>query len=911
MAGRHPTLPTAFARFAARVSMSWRLLLRDARSGELGLLAVALVIAAGSTSTVGFFADRVQRGLEAQSASLLGGDRLLVSTRPQPPTWQASARRLGLNTTRTVDFRSVVLAAEPPAHGTGTGTAADTGSVPQLVEVKAVEAGYPLRGQLHIAEAPFIPGRPTARIPAPGTVWVAGRLLPRLGLKVGDYLNLGAARLRIAAVLSREPDRAGDLFSLAPRVLMNRADLPTTQLLSAGSRAQYRLLLAGPAGALQRFHTDLLKTATASEQGSDQTSKQADGQTDVGFTWRSSRNARPELRQALDRAHRFLGLTALVSVLLAGLVVVMVVRRFVRRHLDAAAVLRSLGADRRHLLTLFGLEMLWLGLAAGLLGALLGLAAQAGLHALLGRLLLATLPPPGLTPLFSALGVALITLLGFGLPPLLGLLRVPPARVLRRELAPPPPRAWLVYGLALAGLGAIAAWQIGEPQLLGWFLSGAVLTLAALAAAGALVLVLLRALRRGLDSRATALTRHWLGHAAHFGLNGLLRHPRTSLAQVLALGLGLMALLLLSLVRNDLLAGWERSLPANTPNYFLINVQPDQVQALRDYLSQAGLHAPRLYPMVRGRLRAINGQPVRPEAYPDPRARRLATREFNLSWSERPQRGNRIVAGHWWSTRTGPATPANLSSAGTTDTAPSATSIPLSLETGIARTLGIKLGDTLRFEIAGQPLTVRVSNLRQVEWDTFRVNFFAVMPPGVLDRYPATWITSFYLPPARQGLLAPLVARFPNVTVIDVAALLGQVQQLIGHVTLAVQYLFGFTLLAGLAVLYAALQAQQDERRYEAALLRTLGARRRLLIAALIIEFTALGALAGLLAGLAASAIGQLLAQQVFHFTLGFTPRVALAGMLLGALAIGLAGVLGTRKVWHRPPLRTLSENIH
>lgn len=868
--------PTRSHRATSLPGLSLRMLVRDARSGELNLLLAALVIAAASLSTVGFFADRVQRGLAQQSATLLGADRLLSSAQPLPSAWTQRAHDLGLRSTRTLDFRSVVL----PVHGQD--------GAPQLVEVKAVEAGYPLLGQLRIANAPFVPGHTTTAIPAPGTVWVAGRLLPRLGLKVGERLTLGAVTLRIAHVLAQEPDRAGAVFSLAPRVLMNRADLPASRLLGPGSRAQYHLLLAGPPRALRRFHTALATPAGLP----------------AGLRWRSTDNARPALRQALERAHQFLGLTALISVLLAGLAVAMTVRRFVSRHLDTAAVLRSLGVERRALLSLFGLEMLWLGLGAGVLGAALGFVGQAGLYAVLGQILSITLPAPGAHALFGALGIALITLLGFGLPPLLALGRVPPARVLRRELAPPPPHAWGVYGLALASLGGIAAWQIGTSQLLLWFFGATALTLAVLAAAGTLGLALLGWLRRVPDN---------IGHrgagrfsvAARFGLRGLLRRPGTSLAQILALGLGLMALILLALVRNDLLAGWQHSLPRDTPNYFLINIQPDQLKPLRQTLARQGLPVPQLYPMIRGRLLAINGRAVHPGAYTDPRAQRLAARDFNLSWAAHPQTGNRIVAGQWWDA------PSVRDKTGT-GAAPDITGTPpLSLETGIAQTLGIHLGDTLRFEIAGQPLQVRVSNLRRVDWASFRVNFFAVLPPGALRAYPATWITRFYLPPARQPLLAQLVAQFPNITVIDVAALLGQVQQLIRHVTLAVQFLFGFTLLAGLAVLYAALQAQQDERRYEAAVLRTFGASRRLLITGLAVEFTALGALAGLLGGLAASAIAHLLARQVFHFNLAFNPEVALGGLLLGALGVGLAGLLGTRNVWRRPPLRTLGEHVH
>ena len=826
--------------------LALRLLRRDFRAGELRILALAILVAVGGMTAVGFFTDRMQRAMVQQGVELLGADLVLVSSAPARAELVDEARRAQLVTVATLTFPSVVLA----------------GDRPQLVDVKAVGAGYPLRGTLRNALTVDAPEQATREIPAPGDVWVEPRLIEMLSLTIGGRINLGAGQFRVARVLTYEPDRGGDMFSLGPRVLLNSADVLRTRLVLPGSRVSYRLLLSGDPGQIAAFRA------------------WAEPRLKPGERLVEVRDARPELKVALERAEKFLGLAALVSVLLAGVAVAVATRRYVARHLDGSALMRCFGATQARVVALYGLQMLVLGIIASLLGSLLGLAVQAALAALLAGMFNTTLPAPSLWPLVIGLLVGVVTLLGFALPPLLRLKSVPPLRVIRRDLGPVPVRAYSVYGAALLAMGLLMFWQVHDLTLTLIVLGGALATLAALA-------IMAWLLVKGLGKlRARA------GLAWRFGLANIARRPNASIAQILSFGLGLMVLLMLLLVRGDLLAAWQKRLPPDAPNNFLINVQPNDVPRLRDFLIQAGVgdsDGPKVFPMVRGRLTHINGRLVSGADYADERARNLVEREFNLSWSTQLQEDNRVVAGTFWS-------------------AQASGEHELSVEKGLADTLGIKLGDALTYRIQDREVLAQVTSLRKVEWDSFRANFFVLAPPGLLNDFPATWITSFYLPAERKRVAGELVRAFPSVTVIDLETIMTRVRGIMDRVNTSVEVVFLFTLLAGLMVLYAAIQATQDERLHETAILRTLGASRARLMGGLLAEFGLLGLLAGLLAAFAASAAGLMLARQVFHLDYTVNPLLWLIGPVVGAAGIGLFGFLGTRRVLNVPPLATLRE---
>lgn len=819
--------------------LSLRMLRRDLKAGELGLLLVALIIAVTSLTSVGFFTDRVARALKLEANQLLGGDIVMVADHALNPEWRAEATRRGLRAVESASFTSM----------------ATVGEGAQLAGVKVVEDGHPLRGAIRIAPGLNQPDAPAPGIPARGELWLDERLASALGAKVGDTVGLGASRLRMAAVLSFESDRGANFFSLLPRLIINAADLPATQLIQPGSRAFYRLHVAGDPAEVARFEA------------------WAKGRLQRGESLETVDNARPEVRTVLDRAERFLRFAAMLAVVLAAVAVGLATRRFVERHLDGCAVMRCLGARQAQLMGLFIGEFVLLGLAAGVVGCALGFGVQFVLAGLLGGLVGVPLPAPGGWPVAHGMAVALLLLLGFALPPLIRLGRVSTLRVLRREwngVAAREGLAWGLGALVLAGLLVAIArdWLLGA-----WVVGGFALAFAVYGLVAWLVLGLLGHLR------AVA------GSGWRYGLAALRRRPVASLVQVLALGMGLTALLLLTLVRSDLLDNWRQSTPADAPNRFVINIQPDQLEPLRRFFADDGRPVPLLQPMIRGRLVQVNGRPVGPDDYTDDRARRLVDRDFNLSFDSRLPDGNSVVAGRWHGA----------------DTAPQ-----FSVEQGLAQTLGLGLGDVLTFEIAGVRSEARITSLRKLDWDSMRVNFFVIAAPGMLDSQPASYITSFHLPAAQMAFANRLVAAFPNLTVIDVAAVIGQIQGMVEQLIGAVQFVFGFAVVAGVVVLLGALQATHDEREKELAILRTLGARNRQLRGALLAEFAALGLVAGALAGVGATGIGWALGH--FVFKLPYAPSLlpVLAGSVAGCLVVMLAGWLGTRHLLSRPPLESL-----
>lgn len=823
---------------------SWRMLRRERKAGELRILALATVIAVAATGAVSLFTDRLRAAMQYEAGELLAADLLVSRPAAIPEAWTAEAQARGLDTAHTVEFRSMVMA------GGGEGL--------QLAEIKAVDDAYPLRGELR--------ARPEGRrappdAVVPGRVWLAPELAQRIASAPGESVDLGETRLRVDALIGHEPDRGGELFSIAPRLLMHLDDLPATGLVQPGSTIQYRLLMAGSDAALSRFREWLAP-------------RLEEGDRLLGV-----REARPEIRLAMERAERFTHLAALVSVVLAGVAVAMAARRYARRQLDASAVMRCLGASAglvfgNHLLQLF-----WIWLFSALFGAAVAWLAQGLLGELLAGVVAAELPPASPGPLIQGMVAGGIMLFGFALPPLLVLRQVPPLRVLRRDLAPRPVSRTLAVGVAAVALLGLLAWQVRDAQLIAYVALG---TAGALAVLAGTAWLLVQALG-GLRGRSGLVWR--------FGVAGIARRAGSSVVQTASLGVGIMVLLVLALVRGDLLDAWQDRLPPETPNRFLINIQPGQVESVRALLRERGLVAAPLYPMVRGRLVAINQEPVRPADYGEPRAQRLVQREFNLSWAERLKPDNQVVAGRWWGAaqRGEPL---------------------LSVEEGIAETLGIGLGDELTFRVADRTVTAEVTSLRAVDWDSFRANFFVLAAPGVLDGFPASYISSFYLPPGQEALTGELVRAFPNITVLDVGAILEQVRGIMTKVTQAVEFVFLFTLLAGFVVLYAAIQASHEERVQEGAVLRTLGASRALIRRAWQAEFLLLGTLAGALAALLATVLAWVLAEQVFELPFRFNPWIWVWGLLGGAFGTLGVGLLGTRKVLRRPPLEVLRSSI-
>ena len=824
-----------------------RMTRRDWRAGELRFLLIALIVAVAALSSVGFFVDRMRGALARDAHQLLGADLVIRADLPIDPSWLAEATRRGLRTAQTTVF--------PSMASSGAGDDAVT----QLASVKAVTPEYPLRGSMKLRR-----GDADAAVratPAPGTVWVDANLLLAHHLRTGDELRLGERSFRVAEEISVEPDRGAAFMNFAPRVMLAQSDLPSTGLIQYGSRVTYRLLVAGDPVTVAAFQRWVEQRIDAGNL--------------KGVRLESLESGRPEMRATLDRGEQFLSLVGLLSAMLAAVAIAMAARRFVLRHLDACAMLRCLGLTQNQVMRMYLYEFLTVGLAGSILGVAVGFAAHFVLLAWLGRLVATDLPAPGALPALQGMASGMLLLIGFALAPILQLRNVPHNRVIRREQAPPQRMTLLTYALGLACFVALLLWQSGDRKLGALTAAGFLGGFAVFALVGWLGLKSLRLLRGAFDHPA------W-----RFAVTALQRRPGATVVQVVALSLGLMALLLLTVVRGDLVQAWQQATPPDAPNQFVLNIQPEQQAPVAALLKENGVVQPVLYPMIRGRLVRINDTPVTGETFIEDRARRLVDREFNLSTMTALPPQNQVVAGKWLDDR-GPGA---------------------SVEVGLAKTLNLKLGDRLRFDIGGQVVEAPITSLRKLEWGSMRVNFFVILNPALMADMPQTFITAFRLPPERAGLVNRLVRDFPNLTVVDIGSVVRQVQGVIDQVVRAVEFLFLFTLASGLLVLYAALVGSQDERIREAGLLRALGATRRQLSQAQWMEFALVGSLAGLLAATGAAATGWALARYVFKFDWTFSPTVWLAGIAVGAVCAFVGGWVGLRNVLRHPPLQTLRE---
>jgi putative ABC transport system permease protein len=827
--------------------LGWRTLWRDLRAGELRLLIVAVTLAVAALTAVGFFADRLQGGLARDARQLLGGDAVVASDNPTPPAFVDQARALGLQGITTLVFPTMARA--PDAQGGAS----------RLVALKAVPPGYPLRGNLQTATSTDAPGQVTRDVPARGEAWVDPSLLESLGLRIGDALLLGDSQLRIGRILTLEPDRGAGFANFAPRVMLNDADLPATRLVQPASRIGWRFAVAGADRQVARFADWAVLEARKPEVR--------------GVRVESLEGGRPEMRQTLDRAEKFLNLVALLAALLSAVAVALAARGFAAKHLDDCAMLRVLGQSQRHIALAYAFEFALIGLFASLAGVLAGYAVHFVFVAMLGGLVQTTLPAPGIWPVLFGLGMGLTLLFAFGLPPVLQLAQVPPLRVIRREVGNLKPASLLVLGVGVAGFAALLLAASSDLKL----------GLIAVGGFGAAVLVFaglswlaIKLLRAGVNETTAP---RWLVLATR----QIAAKPSYTVVQTSALAVGLLALVLLVLLRTDLIASWRRATPADAPNRFVLNVLPEQSEAFLKALRDAGVQRPDWYPMFRGRLVAVNGRTVTPDDFAEDRAKRLLDREFNLSYSAQQPPHNQVVAGRWQAGEPG----------------------AVSVEEGIATTLGLKLGDTLRFDVAGTTSEAKVTSLRKVDWTSMRANFFVMYPVARMDNVPVTYLGAFRAP-QRKGFDNALVHDFPNITSVDLTATLAQVQGVLDQVIRAVEFLFGFTLAAGLVVLFAAVTATREERAREFAIMRAVGARSSLLRQVQRAELAGVGLLAGFLASLVAVAVGWALAKYAFDFTWTASPWVPLAGAAAGAVLALAAGWWGLREVLSRPVVETL-----
>jgi putative ABC transport system permease protein len=821
-------------------SLAGRLLARDWRSGEVIVLFAALVTSVAAMSAVALFTDRVRQAVSQSASESLAADIRIESVLPLNRDFLSLAESEGVASAEVVHFRSVSVSGESSS----------------LIDLRGVSSAYPLRGQLRVSDelsgAPYI----IEGIPPAGEAWAEPSLLARLGLDIGDQIRVGELDLTVSRGLEFRPDEGWRFMEIAPTLLVNLEDVFASNLLRPGSIAEFEMLFAGPERNLDRFRARL------------------EPQLGVDQELRDIRDARPEVRMSIERAEQFLVLSALVSVLLGGVAVAMAARRFVARRLDAVALMKCIGARYADILRLNLVQLGILVASAGVVGSLVGFLAQFGLTYLLADFIEAELPSAGLQGGVLGPITALVVAVGFALPPLLQLGKVPPARVLRQDLDPPPLRHLLVYGVAVFAIGGMLYGLFGDAQLIAYVLVGAVATLAVLYGAGRLLVLGLQQMRGG------------VGVAWRYGIANVARRGRESSVQVVAFGLGLMVLLLLTIVRTELMVEWQGLLPSQAANRFLINVQPGEPQQIASFLESRGIARPAFTPLVRARISHVNGIPVKEYEARDERARDELNDETNLTWAANLKSDNEVVAGQWWE-------------AG--DTRPQ-----ISIEEDMLEELGLNLGDELTYSIGGSALTVQITSARRVQWDSFQPNFFMVLNPGEIEQFAHTFVSSFFVEPEQRSVTLDIVRTYPSVSIIDIDAVLDQVRAAMERAALAVQYVFLFTIAAGLMVLLAAIQATRDERMFESAVLRTLGARRSVVLQGVAAEFTALGLLAGTLAAFGASALGYVIAAEVFQLDYSPSITIWIAGLTIGAALVGVSGTLAVKSVVNESPVATL-----
>lgn len=823
----------------AALKFALRRLRRSWRSGELVIMALALVVAVAAVSAVGLFSERVRSALVNQSGDTMGADLVMTSKDPFSAEMLKSVNANAEAVVKVAQFPSVVL----------------NGDATALASIKAVSEGYPLRGVLRVTDQPFGTVKDAQGVPPSGEAWVDLKLWTALGLKAGDVVQAGASHFRVSALVDSEPDRGGGFMDLAPRFLINAADLPASQLLGSGSRAQYALMITG--NDTQRAALNVLKLPR-------------------GVRLLSPQDARPEVRNAISRAGQFLDIAVLAATLLAAAAIALSAHQHGTKLRDEIALLKCLGARQQFLGLALSLNLLLLGIAAGIVGAAIGWGAQTIIANLLTSVLTLDLPAPSLMPLLYAWGLGLLMLFGFALPPILQARRVPPILVFQRNLGASGFTRWVSVMAALT-VGVLLWLQTGEAKMALYVLGGTLVTLATLAGLAWLLVRMLKPLKQT------------VGASWRFGLGNISRRRGATIAQAAALGMALHALLLITVVRQDLLETWRGQLPADTPNQFLINIQSDQLASLKKFFSERGYPDLELAPMARARLVAINGKTANAENFDDPETQRWINRDFNLSSSDILREDNELTSGEWW----------NDQGHGQRW---------LSLDDSAFKRLKLKLGDRITLDFAGAPIEFTVRSTRAVRWDSFKPNFYLLTPSGVLDSVPQQWITSFYLPPGKNQLLKELIVEFPNVTPLDIGAAMEQVRSIMDRIINAVEFIFLFALAAGLTVLLAAIESTRSERVRETGLLRALGASSSVILRGLLTEYAVLGLLAGAVAALAAQVIAWVLAVNVFNIPYGPRPIIWIAGALTGGTIVTLLGWISLRRVLKTPPTIVLQQ---
>jgi putative ABC transport system permease protein len=824
-----------------RLSIALRFLQRDARHGELTLLVLALVIAVTSSTAISLFADRLHRTMNAQAAEFLAADLVVTSSVVVPTAWLNKADDLGLNKARTAEFSTVLIENDELL----------------LAGIKAVSIAYPLRGHLKTRSSTESASIQQSQGPAKGHIWIDNRVLTTLKLSIGDVVTIGEKPLSVSHIITYEPDKRGDIYSLSPRVLMNEADLQATNVLQPGSHVHYFFQFSGEPAAISAFNKWVKPQLAVSQRVMD------------------VQDDRPELGSALSRAERYLGLSSILVVLIAGVAIAMSSRRFTERHFNATAIMRCMGCKQHDMVMIFLYQFIVLGLLACSIGLLSGWFVQDILFELLRSLLPAKVSDPSMMAVMFGFLTGFAILIGFALPPLLRLKRVSPLRVLRRELDPINSSSWFVYGLALLLVAGLVVQYTGDMRLMITIIGGG---LVAIVLSGGLIFTVLKQLNIVLPH---------LSLGSRLGFKGLLSNPTLTTVQIMAFSITLVAMLLSFTVRSDLLSDWQKQLPNDAPNYFALNLFPNQIASFEQQLKHYDIPAANIYPVVRGRLVEINGEPVQRHVTKDSQGERAVHRDLSLTWGNVLPADNKTLAGSWGQAKKG----------------------EVSIESKLAKSLKVVIGDKLTFTIGDEQVQAVVSHIRSVQWDTMKPNFYMVMSKETLDGFPTTYITSFFLSEANKKHLNALVKQFPAMTVLEVDAMLKQIKMILSQLTAAINYLLYFALLAGFTVLFSSVYSTLDNRISEGALMRTLGANRALLRKAQVVEFSMIGLITGVIAVLMSQLVLFGLYNYVLHLDFKLDVVLCLVVPVLSMLMVVMAGLWGVKDVVKKSPMVVLRES--
>ncbi|WP_123420823.1 ABC transporter permease [Gallaecimonas pentaromativorans] len=825
-----------------RPELIGRFFWRELKRADVLIMLFAILLAVASVVSLARFSEVLSQAFNRKGSSFLAADLVLRYSQPLPKAFSAKIEQSGLTQSRQTRFSTMLI------HDDAM----------QLGAVYAVDNHYPLRGEVKVADSLTGAVQVARGGPAPGAIWLDPRLAQALGVKRGDSIEVGYASLKLTRFLIEAPDVGLNVFAAAPPALMNQADLAATRIIQPGSRVSWRWLFTGSPKALKDFEASF------------------DGELPPSAEFTDISRANSPISVALKRADRFLLLSSLMGVLLAAVAIGVAARRFCDSHIDTVALIKALGGSRRQVVALFAGQLLLVLGTGSLLGLGVGLGLVKVLVAQYGDMLPKELPPATWEPLWLGLAVGSICTLAFAAWPLWRLLKVPPIHVWR-EGAGQQGQGRSHYLLVLVALFAAV----------GLFTRDLKLTLAVAAGVGVAVvavavvsMVLLKLLGR---------TRH-LGGAWRLAVAGLERRRGATLVQLGSFTLALMLMILVQLIKTDLLADWQKSLPEDAPNYFVVNVAPQEVQDVESFLGQYGTQSSDLYPVVRARLVAINGEETsEPGAEGDDNARggRVGIdRELNLTWRQGLPPQNTLIEGKWW-----PEDDAQGE---------------VSVESGVAKRLNLKLGDSVTFRLGADDFSAKVTSIRKVDWQSMQPNFFMIFSPAVLKDFPASYIASFHLDSQYRPQLAELLRGHPTLTLIDVDAILSQIRSLIGQVALALQFVWVLVVAASLLVLLAAVQASLDERRRDLGVLRTLGASDKTLFRALGIEFLLLGALAGLMAGLTSQLSLYLLQTQVLELPVNLHWLLAVSALVGGAIGVALPALLRLWPLLRRTPLRLI-----